>query len=678
MSSNILKQFRNISLVLATSILIGCGGGGGGGSAAPSSNSDSSSPSTDTPPTDTPPTGIDTSVGGNTVDGPLFGSTVQVYNITDTSFASPLGSTTTSDGTDGNGIGSYSLNVTNIPDNFIVRVSGGTDAGDDGLANTPDDTANTTVFTSVVSKVKADKAHVSSATSLLLEQIKDDNATTTAQKIANAKASLKVTFGLADGVDLTELDPKSDIVASKAASFIAGVIKSMPGSDNTKALQSAAKVFKENNKTVATIKTESFSVSNDLNLSEIADEMELSVDDKTKITKFESTLKTILETKVQATNPVDTVKEDNTSTTASSNVIALDRVIKAMEENDANDMEPETLEKIYNSTKQVLKDVLDSNGSALDTKNLDVVLDVVENNLDTNLTALTSNVVDIAETTKKIYNDSSSDANLKKVVESMYENIDLNNSNAVDAVSNLLDNENSLSNLKDQIDTFKEDDNSDTILDTFGETLVSKANNEGNITAGDVNNTKTQLSDNDVGTALAFVKTKVDGNTTEHKLGLWLQKAIAINIESNTSIGTGVVEDFYNNTIIDNPNVDGNLTQKLSLRSAIFNTDLNDTVDKSSFDDNVTALQGQIDGFVNTANAQVGTGDIKSLDLVTSLACVEKRIISGTSIDQTCAVYNRIIKKSIVLAPTLFEPMTLLGIDSSSIPDVDLNTTLNY
>jgi hypothetical protein len=673
MSSNILKQFRNISLVVATSILIGCGGGGGGGSAAPSSNSDSSSPSTDTPPTDT-----DTSVGGNTVDGPLFGSTVQVYNITDTSFASPLGSTTTSDGTDGNGIGSYSLNVTNIPDNFIVRVSGGTDAGDDGLANTPDDTPNTTVFTSVVSKVKADKAHVSSATSLLLEQIKDDNATTTEEKIANAKASLKVTFGLADGVDLTELDPKSDIVASKAASFIAGVIKSMPGSDNTKALQSAAKVFKENNKTVATISSASFSVSNDLNLSEIADEMELSVDDKTKITKFESTLKTILETKVQATNPVDTVKEDNTSTTASSNVIALDRVIKAIEENDANDMEPETLEKIYNSTKQVLKDVLDSNGSALDTKNLDVVLDVVENNLDTNLTALTSKVVDIAETTKKIYNDSSSDANLKKVVESMYENIDLNNSNAVDAVSNLLDNENSLSNLKDQIDTFKEDDNSDTILDTFGETLVSKANNEGNITAGDVNNTKTQLSDNDVGTALAFVKTKVDGNTTEHKLGLWLQKAIAINIESNTSIGTGVVEDFYNNTIIDNPNVDGNLTQKLSLRSAIFNTDLNDTVDKSSFDDNVTALQGQIDGFVNTANAQVGTGDIKSLDLVTSLACVEKRIIAGTSIDQTCAVYNRIIKKSIVLAPTLFEPMTLLGIGSSSIPDVDLNTTLNY
>jgi hypothetical protein len=673
MSSNILKQFRNISLVLATSILIGCGGGGGGGSAAPSSNSDSSSS-----PTDTPPTGIDTSVGGNTVDGPLFGSTVQVYNITDTSFASPLGSTTTSDGTDGNGIGSYSLNVTNIPDNFIVRVSGGTDAGDDGLANTPDDTPNTTVFTSVVSKVKADKAHVSSATSLLLEQIKDDNATTTEEKIANAKASLKVTFGLADGVDLTELDPKSDIVASKAASFIAGVIKSMPGSDNTKALQSAAKVFKENNKTVATISSASFSVSNDLNLSEIADEMELSVDDKTKITKFESTLKTILETKVQATNPVDTVKEDNTSTTASSNVIALDRVIKAIEENDANDMEPETLEKIYNSTKQVLKDVLDSNGSALDTKNLDVVLDVVENNLDTNLTALTSKVVDIAETTKKIYNDSSSDDNLKKVVESMYENIDLNNSNAVDAVSNLLDNENSLSNLKDQIDTFKEDDNSDTILDTFGETLVSKANNEGNITAGDVNNTKTQLSDNDVGTALAFVKTKVDGNTTEHKLGLWLQKAIAINIESNTSIGTGVVEDFYNNTIIDNPNVDGNLTQKLSLRSAIFNTDLNDTVDKSSFDDNVTALQGQIDGFVNTANAQVGTGDIKSLDLVTSLACVEKRIIAGTSIDQTCAVYNRIIKKSIVLAPTLFEPMTLLGIDSSSIPDVDLNTTLNY
>jgi hypothetical protein len=676
MSSNILKQFRNISLVLATSILIGCGGGGGGGSAAPSSNSDSSSPSTDTPPTDTPPTGIDTSVGGNTVDGPLFGSTVQVYNITDTSFASPLGSTTTSDGTDGNGIGSYSLNVTNIPDNFIVRVSGGTDAGDDGLANTPDDTANTTVFTSVVSKVKADKAHVSSATSLLLEQIKDDNATTTAQKIANAKASLKVTFGLADGVDLTELDPKSDIVASKAASFIAGVIKSMPGSDNTKALQSAAKVFKENNKTVATIKTESFSVSNDLNLSEIADEMELSVDDKTKITKFESTLKTILETKVQATNPVDTVKEDNTSTTASSNVIALDRVIKAIEENDANDMEPETLEKIYNSTKQVLKDVLDSNGSALDTKNLDVVLDVVENNLDTNLTALTSNVVDIAETTKKIYNDSSSDANLKKVVESMYENIDLNNSNAVDAVSNLLDNENSLSNLKDQIDTFKEDDNSDTILDTFGETLVSKANNEGNITAGDVNNTKTQL--NSLSTVFEFIQGKIDDtNQTIQKVGQDLQKTVAINLEKNITVDYTAVSDLYD-VIVANSNLDGNLTQTLALEGTIYNSEVNSSFVTTNFDANVTTLLGQINSFVGTANAQVGTGDIKSLDLVTSLACVEKRIISGTSIDQTCAVYNRIIKKSIVLAPTLFEPMTLLGIDSSSIPDVDLNTTLNY
>jgi hypothetical protein len=676
MSSNILKQFRNISLVLATSILIGCGGGGGGGSAAPSSNSDSSSSPTDTPPTDTPSTGIDTSVGGNTVDGPLFGSTVQVYNITDTSFASPLGSTTTSDGTDGNGIGSYSLNVTNIPDNFIVRVSGGTDAGDDGLANTPDDTPNTTVFTSVVSKVKADKAHVSSATSLLLEQIKDDNATTTEEKIANAKASLKVTFGLADGVDLTELDPKSDIVASKAASFIAGVIKSMPGSDNTKALQSAAKVFKENNKTVATISSASFSVSNDLNLSEIADEMELSVDDKTKITKFESTLKTILETKVQATNPVDTVKEDNTSTTASSNVIALDRVIKAIEENDANDMEPETLEKIYNSTKQVLKDVLDSNGSALDTKNLDVVLDVVENNLDTNLTALTSKVVDIAETTKKIYNDSSSDANLKKVVESMYENIDLNNSNAVDAVSNLLDNENSLSNLKDQIDTFKEDDNSDTILDTFGETLVSKANNEGNITAGDVNNTKTQL--NSLSTVFEFIQGKIDDtNQTIQKVGQDLQKTVAINLEKNITVDYTAVSDLYD-VIVANSNLDGNLTQTLALEGTIYNSEVNSSFVTTNFDANVTTLLGQINSFVGTANAQVGIGDIKSLDLVTSLACVEKRIISGTSIDQTCAVYNRIIKKSIVLAPTLFEPMTLLGIDSSSIPDVDLNTTLNY
>jgi hypothetical protein len=218
LKTNILVIF---SIVLAFG-LTSCGGGGGGDSSATGSAS-----------------GI--TLSGVATDGPIYDATVEIFAKSDTAFVTPLGKTTTSnnDAT----IGEYSITgIENLPAEYVVRVSGGKDAGPDGIKNDNDEESFEMLSVAKYSSGSASSTvHISPATTLVAKLVKNGT------NIDTANQTIKTALGLASDVDLTKDNPKENDTANKAGTVIAQIINSIGVSDKDAVLGAIAKSFQEKN-----------------------------------------------------------------------------------------------------------------------------------------------------------------------------------------------------------------------------------------------------------------------------------------------------------------------------------------------------------------------------------------------------------------------------------------------
>jgi hypothetical protein len=415
-------EMKNINIktvilaISSTLILTACGGGGGG--STPSGDSAPQSSNVNEVGGGSVPSGGGTpqssNVNGTVVDGPIYDANVSFYDLNGTL----LGSTITSN--ENGKLGEYNITIQNLPEQYIVKVTGGRDSGADGIKNENDE--ESFPMSSVGSK--GDKeVHVSPATTLITKMVEDGVEFTKANK------NVQIALGLPADTNLTTTNPKTNDIASRAGTFIAGVLKIIPTDDRDVAFESIGDEIKKKadaNKSVATINSVSVSI-DDLNLSAIANDVKTKKVDAIKdedIEKLEST-KDIFENQIKKTT--QKIKAfDNLSDDERKEALASSKTLLSLkdevEQIDKEELDRDTLEhlsvKLEDGFKKVLEDGLDK----LSNDNIDILSDVIEKNLDKNISFMGDDLKTIANQTKEL------DSEIKTVVKKLYSAIDLNES----------------------------------------------------------------------------------------------------------------------------------------------------------------------------------------------------------------------------------------------------------
>ena len=115
------KKYLSIAAAIALSIPLftGCGGSNGGSSSTATTTTQETTPETRS-----------TKVDGIISDGPIYGATVEIINPLT---GKVLGSITTS--AIAGFLGSFGIEIDNLPETFVIASKGGTDSGADGIIN---------------------------------------------------------------------------------------------------------------------------------------------------------------------------------------------------------------------------------------------------------------------------------------------------------------------------------------------------------------------------------------------------------------------------------------------------------------------------------------------------------------------------------------------------------------
>ncbi len=400
MKNNILKI---VSLIFVFGLIFsGCGGGGSKTSNNKNKNTNEEAQIKST------------TISGNVVDGPIYDANVSVYKKDGTY----LGSTKTLS-TDGK-IGNYTLDIKDLPDEYIVKIIGGKDTGPDGIINNNDEES---FEMSSVGLKSSPTTYITPATSMIANMVQDGVS------LADAKSSVKKSLGLPDGIDLTTTNPKTNDIASKAGTFIAQVLKAIPTTNKTQALKSITKEFKVkalSNKSVATISSTDIFI-NDLNLTSISDDVKVAKpdtiiqDDIDKLKKSSSLLTKKIKLTVKKTKAVDK-QTDKQRKEAIASHKAFEQLSAEIKKEGIYTIDLNKLESLFIKYEDGFNAVLEDGIESLTNDNLDILADVIESNLDKNISSITTNLKTIALNTREL------DDNSINIYKTLYATIDINDS----------------------------------------------------------------------------------------------------------------------------------------------------------------------------------------------------------------------------------------------------------
>jgi hypothetical protein len=490
MKNNMLKI---INLVFVFSIIfVGCGGGGGDTTPAtvvpttsnPTKNSTTQINKEEVPANDEKNEQtkiVTTTITGTVVDGPIYDAMVSVYDINDTSFSNPLANAKTSS-IDGK-LGDYTLEVDNLPEQYILKVTGGKDTGPDGLKNDNDEES---FEMSSVGLKSTPTTYITPATSMIANMVQDG------ESFDSAKANVKKSLGLPDGVDLTTTNPKTNDIANKAGTFVAQVLKSIPTTDTIQALKSITKEFKSKadvNKSVVTINSVDIVV-NDLNLTSISNDVkvakpdEIVEDDIEKLLKSSALLTKKIKSTVKKIKAVDKQTEDEKKEAIASHK-ALEKLSAQIKKEDIDTIDLNKLEslsiKYEDSFNAILEDGLDK----LTNDNIDILADVIESNLDKNISSITTDLKAIALNTKELDDDSI------HIYKTLYTSMDINESSKV---SNL--NKDDIKDIASSMDS-ESSDTQELLAASIASKLISVVKSStGTIQTSKIDEIKTATVDN--------------------------------------------------------------------------------------------------------------------------------------------------------------------------------------
>lgn len=653
------KIIQTLLLTIVYTFITACGGGGGQNSQTSTSNSISNSSSNDSNTQNSSSTNQtqtrSVTVSGVAFDGPIYDAIVKVCTIEDINCSNPLFTTTTSS-EDGK-VGTYNININDsdlLPENYIVKIYGGKDAGADGEVDSLDKNS-TFELSTIGDKNTSDSTHITPATTLITQTFIDSNDTNILNKLKDAKEITQKALGIEENLDLTKLDPTIEPVAAKAAYFVAGVIKSMPTNDINNALKSTANIMKKNvesNKSLSNISNDgSFSITNEFNLTEIATDLNLSTLEIQKMEKASIAMEKLIEDSVQEFEPTsllnDVEKEELKATLLTFEKITDD--IKKV--TDLDEISSEKINTLAKNSQQALNAILKTNKDKLNDKNIDIVLNMVEKNNDKNISDLTTELIQITAVTHTVFENNNSDDSIKLMMKDMYENIELNNSESINTIGKIFKDDASIVKMKEQIKDITSDENT-TLLKAVAKTIVTKAN-KGEESFEDNNFSSIIESTRNLEEAYRFMDRKYLENDKD-KILFWLEQTLvrAVSKNSNVDVNMSNLYSDINNSLAQ---IENNITKVYALKLAVITKDLNTTT--STIDQNTVAL------FENKIQS------LETYDLLTSLSCIEQKILfqnyteanlNSINIDD-CKVEKIIVPKVVKVKPNLFRALDLLG-----------------
>ena len=362
-----------------------------------------------------------TIISGTVVDGPVYDANVSVYNLD----GKYLGSTVTSSV---NGkLGDYNLSINNLPSEYIIKVTGGKDSGLDGLKDTRD---KNSFDMSSRGETSLDKnittLYISPATTVISNMIKDNNLT-----YAQANNKMIKSLGLPTGFDLSTTNPKTNDIASRAGTFVAQILNTIPSDNKEILFKVIANNFNnsaDNNKSVISITSTNVDVL-DLNLTQITKNVQgIDQNSINKIQKGSKLLNKTIKQALLKTKAIDTQTENERKEAISSNKV-LEQLSLHIQKEDMDTFDINKLESFSIKLENIFDEILKDNIHNLSSTNIQIVSSVVKNNLDKNISVISSSIKQIAHSTKDI------DKTTVNIYAIIYSNLDINQSYKVSNIN---------------------------------------------------------------------------------------------------------------------------------------------------------------------------------------------------------------------------------------------------
>ena len=591
---NIKRSFISISSVTAVLLLTACSSGGGGGSAVVEEPQ--------------------LTISGIISDGPIYGAAVEVVNPLDNTV---LGTATTSSTQET--IGGYSLAISNAPETFVIRSTGGTDSGPDGLMNA-NDRVNQSEMKTVARKPAVEGEDVSAnatpATTLIAGFVEDQAAAGEELNLDAAQEIVTKALGLPAGTDLVSLDPKTDPIASKAASFVANIVDSLPSSDNAASFKSISNVFKENTgSSFANISADTVAVNDNFSISDIAKDMvkvdatSINASDIAKLEKSDATISTQLQAIVENSKPVDSMTEAEQIQAVSAEQ-TLDILNKEIANTiDASALSVNDLNKLAVNTQAVLADIMTNSETgvdAVDNSNVAVLASVIKENIDNIADISADTFSNVAEKSKEMAaeiqtstadaeNSDSSDIS-NSIVENMFSKLDLTTADTLVATLASLD-EIQISDIVTISETIVEKSaESSTDASTqanFTESMTDIiASSITNNLSGDAALDFTAIADNSVNNAalvetmteIAVAKAEVEAKVENLQTGEELSGADLSTVLAGNTIADSISNSFAENVVVFDAAMATNFdamkdSMEVSIQTAITDTVAGELVD---------------------------------------------------------------------------------------------------
>ncbi|NPA45076.1 MAG: hypothetical protein GXO49_06050 [Chlorobi bacterium] len=253
-----------IKFSLCALLLIGCGGGGG------NSNTDTSSPSANTQKT----------ITGIAYDGLIYNAKVQILDENNNT----IGKGYTSANPDN--LGSFSVKIKNLPKSYIIKITGGVDTGSDDIKNGNDYNSSLTMISIGQTKYITP---ITTAVAYLVDK---------GYSLNEAKNIVKKSLGISEDINITQINPRNNLLAKKAIKTLVLTAMALPGNENENLKNLSDVMAKEKIANINSV------TPLELNLSAI----EVSTDEKKLIQQNADLIKKQINETLNAIDTNDTVK----------------------------------------------------------------------------------------------------------------------------------------------------------------------------------------------------------------------------------------------------------------------------------------------------------------------------------------------------------------------------------
>jgi polyhydroxyalkanoate synthesis regulator phasin len=377
-------------------------------------------------------------VSGSVVDGPIYGATVTIVDVND---STKIYGTTT---TDENGTFNIS-DIAGLPAVYRVVITDGKDSGVDTQVDENDDNSSFEM-SAMVKRDDSDEsntstANVSPATTLVDKLVEDGKI-----PLDEAETRVANSLGLDTNTSLSKVDNRENSVGNKAGNFIGTVARITPVEDKNLVIDAIVKLIinGELNVTITDTRVDISQFEMMIVLKEVnkTTPLALSPDDVFKMEITQDLIKENIASLLETIKTADTVTDDEKKE-ALSTKIALDTLIQEIRTETSDGLDISTLKRIVNDTKEVIKGLIENQGTSITSdETIKFVKNLIKGNFDKDIKDIKEDIIKAAEKFHFVIRRVKPDIkittklSITNMITLVYANSDLNNT---DKISDMLD-----------------------------------------------------------------------------------------------------------------------------------------------------------------------------------------------------------------------------------------------